>query len=324
MSLIPDTIQLYLPAKRKQTPSGWVSFNAVCCDDNRQRGGYITNDGDAITYHCFHCGFKASWQPGRQLSKNMKSFMRNLGITDDVISKLGLEAIKLLDEQTRSVDNQLIPTFGIRSLPLGAELITNFLNNTPDKLLPVLDYLNNRSMYLEDFPFYWTPHAGFNNRLIIPFYYQQQIVGYTARAVNADKNKYISEQQPGYVFNLDNQHDNRKFVIVCEGPLDAISIDGCALMGSEVKDQQVWLLRQLHKDLVLVPDRDKAGQKLIKQALEQGWSVAMPDYPEGVKDINDCVIKIGRLATLWLIVQATQKNSLKIQLREKQWFKDKQ
>ena len=95
-------------------------------------------------------------------------------------------------------------------------------------------------------------------------------------------------------------------------------------MGSEVKDQQVWLLRQLHKDLVLVPDRDKAGQKLIKQALEQGWSVAMPDYPEGVKDINDCVIKIGRLATLWLIVQATQKNSLKIQLREKQWFKDKQ
>jgi hypothetical protein len=70
-------------------------------------------------------------------------------------------------------------------------------------------------------------------------------VGYTARAINDAKPKYISEQQPGYVFNLDRQHNNREFVIVCEGPFDAISIDGCALLGAEIKDSQNWLLKAI-------------------------------------------------------------------------------
>lgn len=323
MSMIPNTLQTYLPAKRKQTPSGWISFNAICCADNRNRGGFIVNDGDAVTYHCFHCGFKASWQPGRQLSKNMKQLMRYLNIPDNIISKLSFEAIKLLNEYTDNNQIALLPTFNIRSLPLDAEPITNFIENTPDKLLPVISYIQSRGLFLEDYNFYWTPKTGFNNRLIIPFYYENKIVGYTARAVNEDKNRYLSDQQPGYVFNLDKQQDDRTFTIVCEGPFDAISIDGCALLGSDIKEQQNFLLQQLHKELVLVPDRDEAGQKTIKKALEYGWSVSMPDYPDGIKDINDAVIKLGRLATLFLIIQAKQSNALKIQLREKQWFKTK-
>jgi hypothetical protein len=53
----------YLPAKRKQNPSGWISFNAPCCvhnnenADRRSRGGIkITDQG--WSYHCFNCGFK--------------------------------------------------------------------------------------------------------------------------------------------------------------------------------------------------------------------------------------------------------------------------
>lgn len=322
MSMIPDTLKLYLPAKQKLTPSGWISFNSVCCADNRQRGGFIVNDGDAISYHCFHCGFKASWQPGRQLSKNMKQFMRYLNIPDNVINKLSFEAIKLLNEYTTKNDIELIPIFNTRAMPLDAEPISNFINDIPDKLVPVLSYIHSRGLYLEDYNFFWTPRTGFNNRLIIPFYYKNNIVGYTARAVNADKTRYLSEQQPGYVFNLDKQFDDRKFIIICEGPLDAISIDGCALLGSEIKEQQNLLLQTVHKEIVLVPDKDKAGQKLINKAIEYGWSVSMPDFPDGVKDINDAVIKLGRLATLYLIVQAKQSNSLKIQLREKQWFKN--
>lgn len=322
MSLITDTILLYLPSKQKKTPSGWISFNAVCCDDNRQRGGLIINDGDAVSYHCFHCGFKASWQPGRQLSKNMKTFMRYLHISDDVINKLSFEAIKLLNEYSNTKEIQLIPTFNTRALPLDSIPIINCIDDIPNKLVPILNYIQGRGLYLEDYNFFWTPRTGFNNRLIIPFYYKNNIVGYTARAVNEDKTRYLSEQQPGYVFNIDNQFDERKFVIVCEGPLDAISVDGCALLGSEIKEQQNFLLQSIHKEIVLVPDRDKAGQKVVNQALEYGWSVSMPDYPDGIKDINDAVVKLGRLATLYLIVQAKQNNSLKIQLREKQWFKN--
>jgi len=247
--------------------------------------------------------------------------MRDLNMPDDVISQLRLEALRLNENSTATV-RQVIPTFEARALPLDSEPIVNFLDNPPDKLMPVIEYLLSRNLYLEDYPFYWTPKIGFSNRVIIPFYKDGVIVGYTARAVNDSKPKYISEQQPGYVFNLDKQQYDRKFVIVCEGPIDAISIDACALMGAEIKDSQNWLLKQLSKEVILIPDRDHEGPRTVEQALEFGWSVSMPNWPEGVKDVNDAVIKLGKLSTLHLIVSAKESNNLKIQLRAKQWFKD--
>jgi DNA primase len=204
---------------------------------------------------------------------------------------------------------------------MDSQLVTTLLDNPPEKLIPVLEYMVNRKLFPEDFPFYWTPKVGFSNRLIIPFLYKNEIVGWTARAINDATPKYLSEQQPGYVFNLDNQTD-RQFVIVCEGPFDALSINGCALLGAEIKDSQNWLLKQLGKELVLVPDRDHEGPKTVEQAIELGWSVSMPNWPEGVKDINDAVIKLGRLATLWLVRDATESNGLKIRLKMKTWFKE--
>ena len=320
MGLISETLLTHLPGKRKTTPSGWISFNAPCCDDKRQRGGFIVNGGDAVSYHCFNCQFKCSWQPGRPLSQKMRKFMRDLNLPDDLINKLGLEAMRLNESSSFEVKS-IIPKFEIRALPDESVLISS-LNQIPNKLIPVLEYLASRNLFLEDYKFHWTPKVGFSNRLIIPFYKDGLCVGYTARAINDVKPKYLSEQQPGYVFNLDRQQNTRQFVIVCEGPFDAISIDGCALLGAEIKDSQNWLLKQLGKEIVLVPDRDHEGPKTVEQALEFGWSVSMPDWPDGVKDVNDAVVKLGRLATLYLITSAKESNSLKIQLRAKKWFKD--
>ena len=322
MSLIVDTILLHLPPKRKQTPSGWISFNAPCCNDKRQRGGLIINGGDAISYHCFNCQFKTSWQPGRTLSTKMRKFMRLLHVTDDEINKLSLEALRLQPSSNKEV-RSIIPEFFDRALPIDALPIVDYLDNPPEKLMPVLEYLINRGLYLEDYPFHWTPRPGFTNRLIIPFYFKGMTVGYTARTVNNNANpRYISEQQPGYVFNLDRQTKDRQFVIVCEGPIDAISIDGCAIMGADIKDSQNYLLKQLDREIVLVPDRDHDGPKTVEQAIEYGWSVSMPDWPPGIKDVNDAVVKLGRLATLYLIATSKESYALKIRLKAKTWFKE--
>jgi len=321
MSLIAETLLAHLPGKRKQTPSGWISFNAVCCQDKRQRVGFIINGGDAVSYHCFNCGFKCSWQPGRTLSQKMRKFMRQLHMNDDMINKLGLEALRLNESANLEV-RSIVPKFDTRTLPEDAIAIRDLIDNPPDKLIPVLEYIVGRNLNLDDYSFYWTPKIGFSNRLILPFYFDDEIVGYTARAVSDAKPKYISEQQPVYVFNLDAQHDNREFVICCEGPFDAISINGCALLGAEIKDSQNWLLKQLGKELVLVPDRDHEGPRTVEQAIEYGWSVSMPDWPDGIKDVNDAVIKLGKLAALWAILNARESNALKIRLRAKTWFKD--
>lgn len=330
MSLIADTLLAHLPAKRKHTPSGWISFNAPCCDDKRQRGGFIVNAGDAVSYHCFNCQFKCSWQPGRTISQKMNKFMRLLNMSDDIISQLRLEALRLNDN-SNAVITSVIPKFEARALPIDAisfEELDTFLKlpdgdyAVPTKFTEAYAYLVERKIDPWAYPFYWTNKVGFNSRIIIPFLYKGEIVGWTARAFNDAKPKYLSEQQPGYVFNLDRQTDDREFVIVCEGPFDAISIDACALLGAEIKDSQNWLLKQLSREIILVPDRDIAGAVTVEQALEFGWSVSMPDWPEGIKDVNDAVVKLGQLATLWLIVDAKESNSLKIQLRAKKWFKD--
>jgi len=328
MSLIADTLLNYLPGKRKHTPSGWIGFNAVCCDDKRQRGGFIVNGGDAVSYHCFNCGFKCSWQPGRHISKNMNKFMRDLNIPDDIISQLRLEALRLDNNSTAEI-RSVIPKFDTRAMPMDSLSMVEWAENIaqsdfsiPEKFKKCIEYLTDRNIDPKCYPFYWTPKTGFTNRIIVPFLYKGKIVGWTARAINDAQPKYLSEQQPGYVFNLDNQADDREFVFVCEGPFDALSIDSCALLGAEIKDSQHWLLRQLDKEIVLVPDRDAAGKATLEQALALEWSVSMPDWPDGIKDVNDAVIKLGRLATMWLIVSAKESNNLKIQLKAKKWFQE--
>ena len=330
MGLIADTLLAHLPAKKKHTPSGWISFNAPCCQDKRQRGGFIVNGGDAVSYHCFNCGFKASWQPGRTISAKMRKLMRWLNMSDDTISQLSLEALRL-NENSNAEVRSVVPTFEERALPMDARSLEDWSNwielqgweNADQELINAFCYLQNiRKIDPYSYPFYWTNKVGFKNRIIIPFYKDGKIVGYTARATNEAKPKFISEQQPGYVFNLDAQHNNREFVIVCEGPFDALSIDGCALLGAEIKDSQNWLLKQLGKEIILVPDRDHEGPRTVEQAIEYGWSVSMPDWPEGVKDVNDAMLKIGKLATLYLILEAKESSSLKIQLRAKKWFKE--
>jgi DNA primase len=108
--------------------------------------------------------------------------------------------------------------------------------------------------------------------------------------------------------------------VVVAGPIAAIYIKGVALMGSEIKDQQALLINRLGKQAVLVPDRDSAGSKLVEPAIEQGWSVSMPEWPEGVKDVGEAVERYGRLYALYMIISALEESPLKIRLRAKQWF----
>jgi hypothetical protein len=279
---------------------------------------------DSITYHCFNCGFKASWQPGRPLSNKFKKLLQWLSVPDNIITKCSFEALRLKDEIAPAHNLELVPKFFDKALPLGAKLISEWLteDTIPDSLLPIIEYVYNRGYTIDDYPWYWTDERGFDDRIIVPFYYQNRVVGYTARLCRERKTvKYISEQQPGYVFNLDHQSYDRKFVLVTEGPLDAICVDGVAVMSNEVSPQQKYLISRLQKEIVIVPDRDQAGVKMVNQALEWGWSVSMPDWEPGIKDINDAVKYYGKLYTLWSIVQAKESMPLKIQLRLKTWLK---
>jgi hypothetical protein len=73
--------------------------------------------------------------------------------------------------------------------------------------------------------------------------------------------------------------------------------------------------------VVVVPDQDEAGMKLVDCAVELGWAVSMPEWPAGIKDVNDAVIRWGRLGTLLTIMQSKETSKIKIELRKKQLLK---
>ena len=325
MSIVSDIITAYLPSKRKTTPSGWTSFNAPCCHhngntaDTRGRGGLIS-EGDTVSFHCFNCGFKASWQPGRGVSKGLRRLLVWLGAPDDAINKLTLDVMRInegVEVQQRKIE---IPTFETVPLPPDAIKVTDIAEFNKFSMA-ILEYMAARNLNLDDTDYYWSPSLGYRDRLIVPFFFEQRIVGWTARTILADKQpKYLTENQPGYVYGLDEQSHNKVFAIVCEGPVDAIHVEGCALTGSEIGDQQAILINRLGKDIIVVPDRDKAGSKLIEAAIDRGWGVSLPEWDADINDIGDAVAKYGRLYTLYSIASAAETSPLKIRLRAKKWF----
>jgi DNA primase len=110
-------------------------------------------------------------------------------------------------------------------------------------------------------------------------------------------------------------------VIVTEGVFDALSINGVAVLHADINDAQARVVRSLEREVIVVPDQDLPGMRLVERAVELGWSVSMPEWPSGVKDVNDAVICMGRLATLLTIMQHKETSRIKIELRKKQLVK---
>ena len=326
MSVVSETVLTYLPSKRKTTPSGWLSFNAPCCHhnghaaDNRGRGGLIDNADGGISYHCFNCGFKASWQPGRNFSHKLRRLLQWMGAPDDIINKVALEVMRENEGVQAKERIAELPSFNTVPLPDDAIKVAD-ITDFNKYSLAILEYMAQRRLNLDDTDYYWSPSLGYRDRLIIPFYYEGNIVGWTGRSILEDKKpKYLTEVQPGFEYGLDDQTYNKVFAIVCEGQIDAIHIEGCALGGSEISDQQSMLLNRLQKDIIVVPDRDKAGSKLVERAIELGWHVSLPTWPDGINDIGDAVDKYGRLYTLHSIASEATDSALKIRLKAKKWF----
>lgn len=337
-SIQQQVLQL-LPARRKTGQNGWISFNAPCCThngetaDTRGRGGIKTNNGQ-ISYHCFNCGYTTSFIPGRHLSFKFRKLLAWLGVDELTVRRLVIEAVRLRElvspEELEKAPVEEI-TYEARTLPDQARNVielANFYsigdyNNVPAELLAAIEYVHRRSIDLSKYNFYWTPEEAYNlyRRVIIPFYYRGETVGYTSRAIqDGIKPKYWSSHPADFVFNLDNQQPDSKFVVVCEGPFDAMSIDGVALSGSEVSDIQVEQIDRLQREVIVVPDTDRAGKKLVDRAIEAGWTVSFPIWQETCKDINDAVVKYGKLFVLKSILAARETSKLRIELKKKKLY----
>jgi hypothetical protein len=360
MNVVQDTVNNVLPARRKKTDK-WISFNAVCCPhngesaDTRSRGGVINSSDGAVSYHCFNCGFKTSWRPGWNLSYKFRKLLKWLGAEENTIQYLVLEAIRIKDtvapeEQIPATD---IATVHFVPRPLPAETATidewatmvrlslEYDNNgevsyeqivaaCPPKLLDAVDYLHKRKVDLRKYQLSISDDEAYNmhKRVIVPFTWQGEVIGYTGRSITDDvKPKFHNSHDAGYVFGIDHQLPDAKFVIIVEGPFDAMSVDGVAVLGSHPSETQIDIIDNLSREVIVVPDFDKhvdkrgklvwPGAQLIDTALDCGWSVSFPVWRETCKDVNEAVVKYGKLFVIKSILDSVEKSRLKIELLKK-------
>ena len=316
-----------VPGRKRKTPSGWYTFNAICCihfghrADRRSRGGIKMEGPINFSYHCFNCGFKTSFKLGKTISADTRKLLEWCGIESILIQKWSLESLQhkdLLDytEIKKRVRSRI--KFKEKPLPDG-----EFLDDANPLHKEYIDYLRRRGLNHRDYPFMITPHDHGRQakRIIIPYTHDNKIVGYISRFLDDRIPKYIKEQQTGYVFGCDFQKPDWPIVILTEGVFDALSLNACALTHNEISPEQIEVIAGMNKQVIFVPHQDKSGLPVCDHALELGYKVSIPNWAPGIKDINEAVVQYGRLPTLLSILQSATTSPIKIELKRKQLAK---
>jgi len=303
----------FLPHKRKHSSSGWYSFNAVCChhngntQDKRGRGGVKLSADGGFGYSCFNCGYTAGFVPGKSLTYKTRKLLEWLNVDAEVIEQINLDSLRyrVMNGLITTQRKEIKPVnFEERELPAGFELIdpSNPRHNA------YYEYLCSRSVNPDGYPYRVSPDSEDRQgkSILIPFTHKGVVVGNTIRFMDARAPKYISDSQPGYVFGLDLQQTSWQHLFVVEGVFDALSINAVAVLHNDINDVQAQIIRASGKQITVIPDYDQAGLALIAKAVELGWPVSFPEWPDGVKDVNDAVKIMGRLATVLTILQSRE------------------
>ena len=165
-------------------------------------------------------------------------------------------------------------------------------------------YLENRGFndigtLIEQYDLLCCQHGRFKDRLIIPLYSKRQLIGWTARAIQATVNapRYLTSSAAvkSMIFNEDELAEGGKTLFITEGPFDALKVDyyGCVdgtratcLFGVNPTPAQIASLRAVapkfnHVKILFDDGAFDAAMQLSE------WLppyVRMTALPPGVKD----------------------------------------
>lgn len=323
----------HLPIKRKQSSKGWINFNSPCCHyrghnkDTRGRGNLLISPEGNIIVNCYNCGYKASYKDNI-ISSKFENYLYYLGIPRDKIQKIKLE---ILHDKLNGTERQTFakinidptPSFTPIDLPAGSCHIP--YNSTNPNYLKCLNYLESRGRAVRDgYSYFWCNNKENQlfSRIGIPLLFKGNIVGWTARYAGSPHKsiaKYFNGVKPvNYLFNTDvMSRYNRKFIIIVEGPFDAIAISGVGVLGKQINSVQINWLNSQNKDIIVLPDREGDNQDLIDIALTNGWDVSFPEWDPKIKDAADASRLYGKLWTVHSTIKARTSNKLEIGIKRK-------
>lgn len=215
-----------------------------------------------------------------------------------------------------------------KRLPLHSRPINDFLDDIakgaePSRgLLKCLEYLESRDLIDYDKIFWHDQGSTVPSlqRFILPYYHQNEIVGYTSRVISDGVKgaiKYIKAGPPGFVYNyhLFARAYAKQYVVLYEGVLDAFVMQGISGGGNNLTADQQYMINALGKTVIVVPDNDAAGDVLVQTAIENNWQVAFPVWGKTCKDAAESAQRYGRIYTLQDILATAETDHMTITLK---------
>jgi len=274
--------------KFKRVKSDLYNFRCPICGDSKKNRtktrGYLYTVKADVNYRCHNCG----------ASMTFSNFLKEI---DPVVQKQYVfERFKQGSTGRGTVVEEPVfkfeaPTFKSSiDLPLASTVDVSRIYLEKRKLDPTKFY------YAERFVEYVNSHKQSMDvkehpRIIIPLYYQKNLVGVQGRALNSNSVKYITTifyDEAPKIYGLDNIRRDAP-VFVTEGPFDStFLLNSIAMCGAD-SDVRKWGV----STPVWVYDNEPRSKEIterISNAISRGDSVVI--WPTGIeeKDINDMIL----------------------------------
>ena len=272
----------------KRVKSDLYNFRCPICGDSKKNKtktrGYLYTIKADVNFRCHNCG----------ASMTFSNFLKEI---DPVVQKQYVfERFKQGSTGRGTVVEEPIfkfeaPTFKSSvDLPLASTVDVSRIYLEKRKLDPTKFY------YAERFVEYVNSHKQSMDvkehpRIIIPLYYEKNLVGVQGRALNSNSVKYITTifyDEAPKIYGLDNIRRDAP-VFVTEGPFDStFLLNSIAMCGAD-SDVRKWGV----STPVWVYDNEPRSKEIterISSAITRGDSVVI--WPTGIeeKDINDMIL----------------------------------
>jgi DNA primase len=323
---LTEFLEDYLPTKFPNHRMSGDDFmtNCIFCEDTIKKLGINMLTGK---WHCFHGSCEAK-------GDNFFSLYAKLeGITySDAVIKLTYK-ILLGDKFKPSNHQKLVYHYLVQ------EQAHEFLPINPDTELD--SELKNDAWYFlmsrklfdlsnpENNNFSYAPSGFYENRVIIPYLSSGKTIYFQARSLYGAKPKYLCATENEhrmrgsdllYPFNL-----KAPFVVVCEGPLDARSlqlqgVNATCTTGTHTSDIQMRALRSYGGKLIYGYDNDEAGlsgmrkaDRLRRDKMMKPFYICHP--PAEYKDWNEAHVAGFDLKTY--VEKNSFENTFEAKLRER-------
>ena len=272
----------------KRVKSDLYNFRCPICGDSKKNKtktrGYLYTIKADVNFRCHNCG----------ASMTFSNFLKEI---DPVVHKQYVfERFKQGSTGRGTVVEEPVfkfeaPTFKSSiDLPLASTVDVSRIYLEKRKLDPTKFY------YAERFVEYVNSHKQSMDvkehpRIIIPLYYEKNLVGVQGRALNSNSVKYITTifyDEAPKIYGLDNIRRDAP-VFVTEGPFDCtFLLNSIAMCGAD-GDVRKWGV----STPVWVYDNEPRSKEIterISSAITRGDSVVI--WPTGIeeKDINDMIL----------------------------------